>query len=156
MAAEDQNTNDTPTIANPAKSRRRSRVAMRVSGNGRLGGARSQLFEGRSPTRSGSASGLTRRGKRLVEDAQSWAENARGALPRLARNMHLPSPPSFETFTEANPVILGAVGLGIGVIIGALLPRDVFHSGMQNLGLTGTTMPSRPTRSSSRSSRSKQ
>jgi len=159
MAAEDQTTDPTPTTATPTtKPPRRSRTAKRGSGNGRRGSTRSQHLAGRSTTRnSGSAAALSRRGKRLVEDAQSWAEEARGALPRFARNMHLPSPPSFETFTEANPVILGAVGLGIGVIIGALLPREVFHTGMQNLGLTGTTSSSssRSTHSSGRSSRSK-
>jgi hypothetical protein len=160
MAAEDQTTDPTPTTATPTTKpprRSRSRTAKRGSGNGRRRSTRSQHLAGRSTTRnSGSAAALSRRGKRLVEDAQNWAEEARGALPRFARNMHLPSPPSFETFTEANPVILGAVGLGIGVIIGALLPREVFHTGMQNLGLTGTTSSSsRSTRSSGRSSRSK-
>ena len=53
----------------------------------------------------------------------------RGAA--LTRNIHLPSPPTLRRFTEASPVILGAVGLGIGVLIGALLPRDAFHAGMQ-------------------------
>jgi ElaB/YqjD/DUF883 family membrane-anchored ribosome-binding protein len=155
MAVEDQNPNQSPMMENPGKPRQRNRQAKRSSGNGRRGSTRSQSSsQDRSMARAteSGTEALSRRGKRLVEDARSWADEARSSVPRFARNMHLPSPPSLETFTEANPVILGAVGLGIGVLIGALLPRDVFHSSMQ--GLTGAMTSPRPTRSSGRSSRS--
>jgi hypothetical protein len=150
MAPENQNPSDTPAMKDPATSS--TRKVKRGTGKGRREGGRSRSSQLRSMTREAerSTSGLARRGKRMAEDAQHWVEEARGAIPRLAKNMHLPSRPSLETFTEANPVVLGAVGLGIGVLIGALLPRDVFHSGMQGLGLSDAT-PSRSTRSSGRS-----
>jgi hypothetical protein len=157
MAAEDQKPIETSAMTNPTKPERRKRAGKRRSANGGRARARSRSLAGRSMPRSRgrSASAPSRRRKRLVEEAQNWAEDARRAVPRLARNMHLPSPPSIETFTEANPVILGAVGLGIGVIIGALLPRDVFQGGMQSLGLMGAETSSRSPRGSGRSSRSK-
>jgi len=155
MAAEDENPTEQPVMTNPTKRETRKRATKRRPTNGGRAGPRSRSATGRSIPLSGNriASAGSRRGKRLIEDAQNWADDARRAVPRLARNMHLPSPPSLETFTEANPVILGAVGLGIGVIIGALLPRDVFQGGMQSLGLTGNETSSRSTRRSPRSKR---
>jgi len=155
MAAEDENPTEQPVMTNPTKRETRNRATKRRPTNGGRAGPRSRSETGRSMPLSGGriASAGSRRGKRLIEDAQNWADDARRAVPRLTRNVHLPSPPSLETITEANPVILGAVGLGIGVIIGALLPRDVFQGGMQSLGLTSAETSSRSTRS--RSSRSK-
>jgi hypothetical protein len=145
MADEDPNLVESPLATNRNKPATRKRPAKPASSRNVRKKSRSRSI-GREPQRQ--ASGLVRRGRRLAEDAQHWAE---GAVPRLARNMHLPSPPSLDAITEANPVILGAVGLGIGVIIGALLPRESFHSGMQGLGLSGSTTPSRARRSSSKS-----
>ena len=65
-------------------------------------------------------------------------------VPRIAGRVHLPSGRRIESFAEHNPVLLGAVGLGIGVIIGALLPRDAFHTGMQGMGLGATAPSPRP------------
>jgi hypothetical protein len=95
------------------------------------------------------------RGQRLAGDAQGWLDSARDAVPRLTRNMHMPSMPSrpsLESLNEASPVILGAVGLGIGMIIGALLPRDAMHIGMHGMGLSGS---GRSTSTRTASSRSK-
>ena len=78
-----------------------------------------------------------------AEGAQTWAQSARDAMPRLARNIHLPSPPSFNALTEASPVILGAVGLGIGVLLGAMLPRDSLQGSMQGMGLMARSSPRR-------------
>jgi hypothetical protein len=155
MADENPDLATVPAATNRTQPGGRKRAGKRRSGRDTRKKNRPQAVQGRSIGRSAqrSASGLARRGKRLVEDAQGWADNARNAMPRFAKNMHLPSPPSFESITEANPVILGAVGLGIGVIIGALLPRDAFHGGMQGLGLTGTSSRSRRSSSKSRSKR---
>src|SRR4029078_12537271 len=79
-------------------------------------------------------SGLTRAVRDAAEGAQTGAQSARDAMPRLL-NIHLPSPPSFDALTEASPVILGAVGLGIGVLLGAMLPRDSLQGSMQGMGL---------------------
>jgi phage tail protein X len=87
--------------------------------------------------------GLTRAMLDAAEGAQTWAQSARDAMPRLARNIHLPSPPSFNALAEASPVILGAVGLGIGVLLGAMLPRDSLQGSMQGMGLMARSSPRR-------------
>jgi hypothetical protein len=91
-------------------------------------------------------SGLTRAVRDAAEGAQTWAQSARDAMPRL-RNIHLPSPPSFDALTEASPVILGAVGLGIGVLLGAMLPRDSLQGSMQGMGLMAKSTSTRRTSS---------
>jgi hypothetical protein len=37
--------------------------------------------------------------------------------------MHMPARRDIERFAEHNALVLGAVGLGLGVVIGTLLPR---------------------------------
>jgi len=143
MAADTQNDTETTAAATSRKRKPAARKRAVKRSSGRTSPTRTRSASVRSRTRGyeGAAAGLMRRGQRLAGDAQSWMESARGAVPRLTRNMHLPtlpSAPSLETFTEASPVILGAVGLGIGMIIGALLPRDALHTGMQGMGLVGS------------------
>ena len=143
MAADTQNDTETTTAATSRKRKSAPRKRAPKRRSGRTSRTRTRSASVRSRTRGyeGATTDLIRRGQRLAGDAQSWMESARGAVPRLTRNMHLPtlpSPPSLETFTEASPVILGAVGLGIGMIIGALLPRDALHAGMQGMGLVGS------------------
>ena len=60
-----------------------------------------------------------RRGRATLSRAYDWAHEAHlGSLrmPRRADISHL---------TEANPLLLGAVGLGLGVAIGTLFPRGM-------------------------------
>ena len=126
-----------------AKSQTRAKTAKRATSSAR-GRSRSRSTVVGSRLYARGASGLTRAVRDAAEGAQTWAQSARDAMPRLARNIHLPSPPSFNALAEASPVILGAVGLGIGVLLGAMLPRD----SLQGMGLMART--SSPRRSSSR------
>ncbi|WP_119268697.1 hypothetical protein [Taklimakanibacter deserti] len=64
-----------------------------------------------------------RRGRETISRAYGWAhDTAEGAhlghlrMPRRSDIAHL---------TEANPLLLGAVGLGLGVAIGTLFPRGM-------------------------------
>jgi hypothetical protein len=138
MAIDDQNTNEA-TAPTPQRKRSapRKRANKRTGSPARRTSQRANPVSDRSLTSNyrRKATDLARRGKRLVDDAYGWADEARSAVPRLTKGIHLPSPRTIESFAEANPVLLGAVGLGIGVVIGALLPRDAMHSGMQGLGL---------------------
>ena len=158
MAPDDTNTNQTIGAPDTSKTGRQSRDAKRGSfgEGGRRGSETGQSRSGRS---SGSGMGegtssLNRRAKRVMNDAGEWAEEATGALPRIAKNLHLPSP-SLPSISEANPLVLGAVGLGLGIIIGALLPRDMIDSSMQGLGMSSGGRSSRSQdRSNEESSRS--
>jgi hypothetical protein len=147
MAADEQDMNKpaTATVGKSKTAGRKRRTRHRASRKSRAA-ARTQPAQERSFARGygRKAAGLVRRGKRLVDDAFGGIDDARGAVARIAGNMHLPSVRGIESFAGANPVLLGAVGLGIGVILGALLPRDTFHAGMQGLGFGGASPPVSP------------
>jgi len=152
MADDDPKTTEELAMSQPAGMLERKRT--RRGAGARRGRQESRPLAGRTSRRGNGrkTEELPSRGKRVIDEARRWAEDARNAAPNIAKGLHLPSAPSLETLTEANPIILGAVGLGIGVIIGALLPRDALSSSMHGLGLTSGTgsTPSRQ-RSSSRS-----
>jgi hypothetical protein len=67
-----------------------------------------------------------RRGRDTISRAYGWAhEAAEGAhLP----NLRMPRRSDITHLTEASPLLLGAVGLGIGVALGTLLPRRIGRS----------------------------
>ena len=69
-----------------------------------------------------SAARLIARGRSMLGDAYTWAGEAGSALPRTARQLNLPDQKSLRTLIDEKPLILGAVGLGIGVVLGAMLP----------------------------------
>ena len=69
-----------------------------------------------------SAAKLMRRGKAAIGTAYSWAGEAGQSLPRTARNLHLPAHGSMQDYVSDRPLILGAVGLGLGMALGAMLP----------------------------------
>lgn len=68
--------------------------------------------------------------------------------------MHVPRRRDFESMMEANPLILGAVGLGLGVVIGSLLPRNTIDGGMQAMGLSSKSRSGSRRGSPSRGGRS--
>jgi hypothetical protein len=51
------------------------------------------------------------------------AKRAYAAASDAVGEMHMPARRDIERFAEHNPLVLGAVGLGLGVVIGTLLPR---------------------------------
>jgi len=71
---------------------------------------------------SDSASRLIARGKAAFGDAYAWAGEASSALPRRARDLSLPDQRSLKAMIDDRPLIIGAVGLGIGVALGSMLP----------------------------------
>lgn len=54
-----------------------------------------------------------KRGKAALDDTYAWAGETGKSLPDHK---------SVETFVSDRPLIIGAVGLGIGVVLGAMLP----------------------------------
>lgn len=71
---------------------------------------------------SDSAARLIARGKTAFGDAYAWAGDAGNALPRTARNLGLPDQKSLKAMIDDKPLIIGAVGFGIGVALGSMLP----------------------------------
>jgi hypothetical protein len=70
-----------------------------------------------------SADQVLGQGKRVMNRAYDWAEDARRAVPRLAKDLRLPRSSDFDVLSEANPLLIGAVGLGIGIVLGTLMPH---------------------------------
>jgi hypothetical protein len=61
------------------------------------------------------------RGKRAIGGAYDWAaDGASRALPRAAR--YLPDQRTMQSLFEDRPLLLGAIGLGLGAMIGMILP----------------------------------
>jgi hypothetical protein len=75
-----------------------------------------------------SADKVIRRGKRAVNKAYNWADDARRAVPRLAKDLRLPRSSDFDVLSDANPLVIGAVGLGIGIVLGTLMPHTLASS----------------------------
>ncbi len=64
-----------------------------------------------------------RRGRETISRAYGWAHDAAEGT-RLG-NLRLPQRSDLNHLTQANPLLLGAVGLGLGVAIGTLFPRGM-------------------------------
>jgi len=88
---------------------------------------------------SASAARLIARGKSAFGDAYSWAGEAGSSIPRTTRNLGLPNQKSLQALIDDKPLIIGAVGLGIGVALGSMLP-SAGHVGNEK---RRTTRPSR-------------
>ena len=70
---------------------------------------------------SAAASRLMTRGKKVAGGAYEWAADSAGrALPLAAR--HMPDQRTVQRLADERPYVLGAIGLGIGAIIGLMLP----------------------------------
>ena len=123
MKSSDQTMNPTksPAKARALKStpRKKASTAKRYSRAEKKNPLQAQsTFAGYSD----SAARLIARGKSAFGDAYAWAGEVGGAIPRTARHMSLPNPNSLKALIEDKPLILGAAGLGIGVVLGSMLP----------------------------------
>jgi hypothetical protein len=65
---------------------------------------------------------LIKRGKAAFLDASTWAGDKASGFPKAARSLNLPDQKAVQSLMHEKPLFVGAVGLGVGVVIGALLP----------------------------------
>ena len=123
MKSSDQTANPTK---NPAKAKALKSTSRKKANTAK----RSSRAKKKSPLQahstfagySDSAARLIARGKSAFGDAYAWAGEVGGAIPKTARHMTLPNSNSLKALIEDKPLILGAAGLGIGVVLGSMLP----------------------------------
>jgi hypothetical protein len=76
----------------------------------------------RPSTLVGKAADFIAQSREPVGNAYQWASKAASrALPEAARR--LPSQSKIQSIMEERPLVLGAIGLGIGALIGVMLPN---------------------------------
>ena len=97
--------------ARKSSSRRRSASARRQAR--KASPRRRQVKQARRGN--GRAAGLLAKGRSALSGAYDWAGEAGASMP-------LPSQRSVQSVIDERPLLVGAVGLGIGVILGAFLP----------------------------------
>ena len=88
----------------------------------------------------GIASRVLSRGRRAVGDAYEWATEAGGRAMPLAS--HMPDQRMVQRLVDQRPYMLGALGLGIGAMIGLMLPGALFlRAGGRSLRGRGHSRP---------------
>lgn len=89
------------------------------------------------------AGSALRRGRETLGRAYGWAHEA--AESAHLGNIRMPRRSDIGHLAEANPLLLGAVGLGLGVAIGTLFPRRMRRTGSTRRRAAPT--PSAPVKS---------
>lgn len=104
------------------------------SGQSASGGKTRSSSRARSSSRksgsgsSGITSRLLSRSRRAAGNAYEWAaEGASRAIPLASRSM--PDQRTVQRFVDQRPYMLGALGLGIGAMIGLMLPSPLSSMG---------------------------
>jgi hypothetical protein len=95
-------------------------MAKSKSGNKKSNKLRAKTSRANFAERTGDGD-LLAKGKRAIGDAYYWAQQKGQHLPR-ASDLHLPDQRAIRNMVEERPLMLGAIGLGIGMVIGAMLP----------------------------------
>ena len=133
MKATDQASKTVKDLSQVAKSKiaRKTRPASRklaASAKRATRSATKRLSKGQSTLAgySDSAARLIARGKSAFGDAYAWAGEASSGLPKTTRDLGLPDQKSLKAIIDDRPLIIGAVGLGIGVALGSMLPSVGF------------------------------
>lgn len=118
---------ETKISADQPAARKATGAAARSTRNGtrngqKAQGARKALRRGLHTN--GNATSLLNRGKAALGDAYDWAEEAGSALPRAMKNMSMPDRSTIRNIFDEQPLVWGALGLGLGVLLGAILPSS--------------------------------
>lgn len=120
------------TSGSTSRSASRSRTR-RASSRRRSGGNRS-ASSGYSQT----AEKLLSRGKQALGGAYKWAESAGRSLPNISDKISIPSARRAQSMMEDNPLMVGALGLGLGLALAAMMPLTGRSGSWSMLGQSRT------------------
>src|SRR5215216_5618907 len=70
--------------------------------------------------------------RKPLNKAYDWAGDTGRAFPRLTNQLRLPQRSDLDDL--ANPLVVGAIGLVIGVVLGTLMPQMITSSQMPPRG----------------------
>jgi hypothetical protein len=168
MSMQDVEITESETTEKPKRKAPARKSRARGASRKRASASRSSKRSNRRPAPRGRASSgasrisptnrMLRQGRSVMNRAYSIAEEARRAMPRMPRMPHvdlrLPRRSDFDALTDANPLVIGAIGLGLGVVLGTLMPQRVSGRLGELAGYSARSSSSRRSRSRSRSSRS--
>ena len=68
---------------------------------------------------------VLRQRKRTAPRAYDWTGETRTLVPRRFGRVRLPRRSDFRAISKAGPLVLGAVGLGIGMILASIVPKRI-------------------------------
>ena len=112
----------TPQAASESSKRP---VAKKASAQKRKSSTRRKVS---ASSREGMTSQLYRQGRDAVSSAYDTVSKAGRALPSMPDGLHLRSRgQSIYAMMEERPLVIGAVGLGVGMLLAALLPSLAHH-----------------------------
>jgi hypothetical protein len=153
------NTTTTPATNGHSTERNKAARGSKARKRGASGETRRSQGES-SGTYSATASRLMSQGKQALGDAYGWASEGAGrAFPRASD--FVPDRRALRNMLEERPLVLGAIGLGLGAMIGMMLPSRFMGGNRSGRGgrstgsSSGRSSGASAGRSSSRSRRSK-
>jgi hypothetical protein len=68
---------------------------------------------------------VLRQRKRTASRAYDWTGETRSLVPSRFGRVRLPRRSDFRAISKASPLVLGAVGLGIGMILASIVPKRI-------------------------------
>jgi hypothetical protein len=68
---------------------------------------------------------VLRQRKRTVPRTYDWTGETRTVVPRRFGRVRLPRRSDFRAIGRGSPLVLGAVGLGIGMILASIVPKRI-------------------------------
>ena len=74
------------------------------------------------------ANRLISRSRDALAQAYDWAGNTASSLPNLRQSIDRSRLSNVNAMMHDNPALIGAVGFGLGVVLGALFPMNVTPS----------------------------
>lgn len=95
--------------------------------------SRRRISKPRTPKPMESA-GLQARGREMLGNAYTWIADAGHGLPQSFHNIGMPSSRKMMRLIEERPLMIGAIGLGIGLVLGAVLPAAAMARPMLQSG----------------------
>ena len=68
---------------------------------------------------------VLRQGKRTLDSANEWKGKTQAIMPRRFARIRLPHRSDFRAIAKTNPLVLGAVGIGIGIVLASVVPGRI-------------------------------